>query len=484
LVFGAGFFLLLPRLNLGLRAGLFPGASRAFAQAGLGDRLDLSGNGPIEPNPEVALRITPPPGTNPILDPRWVRGIELLRGITLESVHGQRWEPEVGAPRLNATQDRGSALRRAEFVFAPSRHGLLALPAGLVRWEPADLPLASGPGLSVQWRFLRARSGPVTVVWNPAQAESHEPTLSPRRFERLTSLEPVHEAARRASFQFAPGILPTPQLARVLETRLRGFTYTLDNPSGKAPNPLEDFLDRTRAGHCEYFASAMALMLRARGVPARVVNGYRLGPWIPEGGYFRVSQNEAHSWVEYWDEGWWRTADPTPQGSAAAGPGIQNLGVFERWLDTIRYRWDRYVVRYSDQDQQSGLSWIQGRFQDWEWRWKAPRPSVAWPLGLTAFAWVLWRTRTRWRPAPQGPSRIRTLRPLLVTTRRTAPPQPGETVRTWLLRLGGLRPERSEALQRLADAVDAQAYGPGNTTAPALVKTEAAAWRGWKPTSP
>ncbi len=482
LLLGAGFFVIMPRLTLGLRPRVFLGASRAFGQAGLGDQLDLSGGGPIEPNPEVALRITPPTGIDPMTNPGWARGLELLRGITLEGIRDQRWEPSNHRPGPERPLMAGPTSRQAEFFFTPNSHGILALPLGVLRLEPATLPLVEGAGATIRWQFLRAQSVPVTVIWNPVQAEPLEPRLFPRRLEFLTHLEPRHEAARRASLRYAPQILPVPQLARTLEAALRGFSYTLDNPSGKAANPLEDFLERTRSGHCEYFASSMALMLRARGVPARVVNGYRLGPWIPEGGYFRVSQNEAHSWVEYWHEGRWWTADPTPQGNASAGSSENSLGVMARWFDAVRYRWDRYVVRFSDQDQLQGLSWFQSHVQDWEWHWKAPPRSLTWPLGLVVLAWFLWRTRGQWRPMPQGPGSIRALRPLLASTRRVAPPTPGDTARTWLLRLGALRPDRMEAILRLADAVDEQSYGPGNSAASSLAKAEAACWRGWKPT--
>ena len=306
LLFGTGVFLILPRLNLGLRPGLLLGGTRTLGQAGLGDRLDLSGGGPIEPNPEVAVRIAPPPGLDPRMNPQWSRGLELLPGVTLEAIQGQRWEPaDLTRPPLFAP---GSPAlhRRAEFLFTATPQGILTLPAGLMGLEPPDAPITAGPGASRRWRFPRARTIPLQVTWTSAPVDSREPLLSSRRYDLLTRLEPEHASARRASLRFAPAIRPVPQLARVLETALRQFKYTLDNPSGKAANPLEDFLDRTQAGHCEYFASAMALMLRARGVPARVVNGYRLGPWIPEGGYFRVSQNEAHSWVQYWHEGrWW-----------------------------------------------------------------------------------------------------------------------------------------------------------------------------------
>jgi transglutaminase-like putative cysteine protease len=481
LLFGVGFFVVLPRLNLGFRPGLLMGA-RNLGQAGLGDRLDLSGGGPSEPNPEVAVRITPPSGLDPVREPGQIRGLERLRGITLEAVQGLRWEAAGLTPPLPVALAWHPALRQAEFLYYPSPQGLLVLPAGLVRLDPSEPMIMLGPGASRRWRFLRARLAPVTVTWDPTQTELLEPRLSARRMDLLTQLGPEAEAARRASIRFAPGILATPRLAQVLETALRRFTYTLDNPSGRAANPLEDFLERTQAGHCEYFASALALMLRARGVPARVVNGYRLGPWIPEGGYFRVSQNEAHAWVEYWHEGKWWTADPTPPGATAAASAARGLRAYERWLDAFRYRWDRHVVRFSDKDQQAGLSWLQSQLQDWEWRWRAPSKPVGWTLGLAVLIWALWRSRALWRPASAGPGRIRALRPLLATTRSVAVPEPGDTARTWLQRLGVLRPERVEALQRLADSVDLEAYGGDHPSqsALALAKIEALAWRGWK----
>lgn len=481
LLLSCGFFVIMPRLSLGLRPGAFLGVAQGVGRAGMGDRLDLSGGGPIEPNPEVALRILPPPGTDPLAQPEWARGLLLLRGITLESIQGSRWEPSDLTPPLPFTPAGPGPDATAEFLFSPSPRGILTLPAGVTHLTPAEFILELGPGASIRWRFRRERTAPLTVAWNPALPELREPYLSSRRLEVLTRLEPAHDAARRASLRFTPAILPTRQLAQALEANLRRFAYTLDNPSGKAANPLEDFLERTQSGHCEYFASAMALMLRARGVPARVVNGYRLGTWIPEGGYFRVSQNEAHSWVEYWHEGRWLTSDPTPQGPVAAA-GAKRLGAWERWVDALSFRWERYVVRFSDQDQQAGLSWLQERLQGWQWRWKAPPLSAMLGLGVMVTAWLLWRTRGRWQSPVDSPGRIRALHPLLRVTRAWAPPRPGETARSWLHRLGTLRPERGVALLLLADAVDGLAYGSGNTAASALAKVEAAAWRGWKPT--
>ncbi len=478
LVIGAGIFLLLPRLQAGLRP-TFLGSTSSFAKAGLGDQLDLGLGGPLEANPEVALRIAPAPGT----EPSSIEGLALLPGVFLETVQGQRWLPSELTPPLRSPR-RVGPIFQAEFLYSPNAHGLLALPYGTTALAPAGLPIRAGTGGSWRWLSPRTRTAPVVVTWNPQEPFQVEPRLPLKRLERLTALEPEHNAARRWSLRLAPGILPTPVLARTLETALRGFRYTLENPSGRAANPLEDFLERTQAGHCEYFASALALMLRARGVPARVVNGYRLGPWIPEGGYFRVSQDQAHSWVEYWDEGRWRRADPTPPAVADASLGAASLDLVARWLDALRYRWDRYVVRYSDQDQQAGLSWLQGHLQGWAGHWQRPPMTLSWSVGLLALAWATWRLRNHWRPVPPGPGRIRALRPLLARLRQTAPSQTGETARAWLLRLGSLRPERREALAVLADAVDAEAYGGERHAASTLAKAEAAEWRDWKPPTP
>ncbi len=474
LVIGSGCFLVLPRLQAGLRPS-FLGARGVLGRAGLGDQVDLGQGGPIEASPEVVLRIAPPPGVAPDA----MKGLDLLPGLTLEGVEGQRWVPAELTPPLRRSRRQEASLQ-AEFLFAPSPHGILTLPYGLFALNPPGLPIRPGGGASLRWLYSRVRTVPMQVGWNPEEPQ-FERRLSPRRLDLLTTLSPDHEAARRWSLRLAPGILPVPVLARSLESALRGFRYTLDNPSGRAKNPLEDFLDRTQAGHCEYFASAMALMLRARGVPARVVNGYRLGPWIPEGGYFRVSQDQAHSWVEFWDEGRWRRADPTPAAPAGSGPAYAGLGTLSRWLDALSYRWERYVVRFSDQDQLAGMTWIQERWQGWQWRWTKPPASFSWAVGLLVLSWAAWRTQGYWRSTPAGPGRIRALRPLLIAVRRHSLPKAGDTARTWLLRLADQRPERLAALQQLADAVDTDAYGQGQPAASILAKAEAASWRGWKP---
>ena len=93
----------------------------------------------------------------------------------------------------------------------------------------------------------------------------------------------------------------------------RNFRYTLKLTGTPGRDPLAHFLFETRAGHCEYFASAMAVMLRAIGIPSREVNGFLPGEYNDLGGDYIVRASDAHSWVEaYFPGSGWITFDPTP----------------------------------------------------------------------------------------------------------------------------------------------------------------------------
>jgi hypothetical protein len=465
---GAALFVALPRTTLGLRP--LPALQRRLlgSAAGLGDNLDLAKEGPVQDNESVALRITPLGPLDERGRERMAGQLSLLKGMSLETVKGSRWESSPITPpheglRLRSELE-GSSDPEAEFFLSPSRAGIVPLPYGPL-WlrQPLPMSLRPGEGGSLRWSFIPSSGLPLKVGW---QVREQLPTergglLGERRRALLTATGPEHESARRLSLEWAPEALAPRLLAAKLEGELqRTCTYTLDNPSGGASNPLSHFLEVSHAGHCEYFASALALMLRTRGVPARVAAGYRLGPWIPEGGYFLVTQNQAHAWVEYWDDvsRQWLLADPTPAASMAAADATAMHG-WERAMDALRYRWDRFVVRFSDQDQMEGLSWVQAILGGFTPR--HPR-ILATGLALGVAALLLWRTRRRWQqwlPVPSAPGGIVALRPLLRRTREEAPPAPGETLRAWLLRLCALRPALAPQLRRLADAAEAHVYG-------------------------
>jgi hypothetical protein len=124
------------------------------------------------------------------------------------------------------------------------------------------------------------------------------------------------------------------------------FTYSLEElPSGR--DALERFLFENKKGNCEYYASAMGVMLRMAGVPARLVAGYRGGLYNETGGYYIVQERNAHVWVEVWNEevGVWVRHDPTPAGGADVG--ALELSAFELYMDFLDYQWSKLVVNYS-----------------------------------------------------------------------------------------------------------------------------------------
>ena len=127
------------------------------------------------------------------------------------------------------------------------------------------------------------------------------------------------------------------------------FTYSLRAlPSSK--NPLEDFLFETKSGNCEFFASALAVMLRLNNIPARLVGGYRGGYFNDVGQYYLVPQKYAHAWVEAYvkPKGWVRL-DPTPAvpGSAGFLSGAGGLQNFTILMDTLNYYWYVLVINYN-----------------------------------------------------------------------------------------------------------------------------------------
>jgi transglutaminase-like putative cysteine protease len=126
----------------------------------------------------------------------------------------------------------------------------------------------------------------------------------------------------------------------------KNYTYSLStSPLPEGINPIEDFLFNSKKGYCEHYATAMVLMLRATGIPARIVTGF-LGEEVNEyGDYIIVRQSNAHSWVEAAIDGRWRRFDPTPQVSA------ETPSVLALYLDMLRLNWQRYVVSFSLSDQ-------------------------------------------------------------------------------------------------------------------------------------
>ncbi len=203
-----------------------------------------------------------------------------------------------------------------------------------------------------------------------------------------------------------------PQPDRLAEALLgwfaeQPFHYTLKPPT-LGPDSIDDFLFTSRQGFCAHYAGAMVFVLRAAGIPARVVAGYQGGEFNPDGQYLTVRQFDAHAWVEYWQPGTgWRSVDPT----AAVAPqrieqGLeQALSADEAFLadspmsalryrhvpwinavrlswDNLNYGWQRWVLGYQGQQQLQVLDrWFAG--------WQAPAFVAGLVLALALMAlWI------------------------------------------------------------------------------------------------
>lgn len=133
------------------------------------------------------------------------------------------------------------------------------------------------------------------------------------------------------------------KIARFLRNNYTYSLYLLPPPEGVSQ--IEDFLFNSKKGYCEHYATAMILMLRTVGVPARIVTGFIGGELNEYGGYIIVRQSNAHSWVEAVIEGRWMMFDPTP---AVAVERPSSVTLF---IDMLRMKWDRYIVAFSFSDQ-------------------------------------------------------------------------------------------------------------------------------------
>jgi hypothetical protein len=176
------------------------------------------------------------------------------------------------------------------------------------------------------------------------------------------------------------------ELAERIARRLtRDYSYSLDlSAADPARDPVEDFLFRTRSGHCEFFASAMTLMCRAVGVNARLATGYLAQEPDPAGGYL-VRQCDAHAWCEvYTPSSDWRVFDPSPP---RRRPGDGLLAGLRRLWDSVGFFWRTNVIGYGEADRRG----LFGRLVEWfDW------------VGTSAVTFCVESVRSLWRLVAHG----------------------------------------------------------------------------------
>jgi transglutaminase-like putative cysteine protease len=235
-----------------------------------------------------------------------------------------------------------------------------------------------------------AEGGKSLAALSPDQMKTYlelPPTLSPR----------IRELAHKITDGRA---LPLAKVWAVTEWLRSTHQYTTDlkrNPD--IVDPLEDFLFHESAGHCEYFASATAILLRVAGIPTRYVNGFLGGEWNDMSKHITVRDNRAHSWAEaYLGPMGWVRVDSTPVASR-----VSRMGRLRQAFDSIELFWSRWIIQY-DASRQLDLAKRLGRQLGMDRRgarqtthWQ-PNYRLLTTIALTIGAVVLaWRLRRRWR---------------------------------------------------------------------------------------
>ncbi len=350
LVLAVPLFMLLPRVRAPFIVGR-GGSGLTIEAAGFSDQVTLDSIGRIRGSREVAMRVLEEGSVNPDREMRF-------KAASYDLYQEGTWRrsPVRGnVQRVQGFRFQLSPLRPSHWAtiwLQPIRSSSLPLPVETALVEPrarslqidegGAVSLPTTPSEVVEYRVGLARRAAV-LAGSPPVGGPHDPSLDLRGVTpRITAL-----AAR------VMGQGTADERIRRLESHFtEEYTYTLNFVGRSTENPIEDFLFRYRSGQCEYFASAMVLMLRSQGISARLVTGFLGGEYNPFEGYYIVRENNAHAWVEAYLPGeGWRIFDPTPP---AGRPGEANEGGLllarQAW-DFVLFRWDRYILTFGLYDQ-------------------------------------------------------------------------------------------------------------------------------------
>lgn len=347
LVGGVIFFILFPRLSWNV-AGRRSGPGLLGGTTGMTDRVRLGGGGDIKTSARVVLRarLEPDPGVER-LDRYWV-------GRHFDTFDGREWrgtgQPGEARGRVSLGDPTSGLLQRIELLPAYDSRTLVGL-AQPVYFGPATALGATGarPTQLIKvgseevrfaedanaYSYMASSRGDFPMLEDDqqllAQLRATPPNLDPR--------------VSQLAAQIAGGATEPAEVAGRLERWLRrNRTYTLELP-GEVEDPLADFLFVRKEGHCEHFATALAVMLRSRGVPSRVVGGFFGGERIGE--RYLVRGGDAHAWVEaYSPVRGWMTFDATPESGRGGQPQALVSRLVDAW-ERVEELWRTKVMDYS-----------------------------------------------------------------------------------------------------------------------------------------
>jgi len=364
-------FFVFPRVGLGF---FFSRSRPGPTVAGFSSLVELGHWGTIKDNPTVVARVELPGHAGPLAQPL------RLRGLSFDTYDGRQWSRETrytAHAELSLQRDgrRAAVINEAspeDFtpleqriyleplnadvhpVFGAPRIRSIAVDESLLKqlggnrtrfkqgWPSGDITFSGATDASL---FYTVHSE--LLLQTPpgvADAGVDYPPGVTRLYLQLPDLSPEVEALARSVTRGA--VTPWQKVQAVERFLAQGFEYSLEG--GHDPeDPLADFLLRRKEGHCEYFASAMVVLLRFEGVPARMANGFYGGVWNDFGNYYEVRQGDAHAWVEVYFPGYgWLTFDSTPA-SGMLAPVQEGWGErLRRGFDAAKLQWYKWVVEY------------------------------------------------------------------------------------------------------------------------------------------
>jgi transglutaminase-like putative cysteine protease len=366
-------FFLLPRVG---GAGVGGGLGGVSTFSGFSDSVRLGGIGSIQQNTQIVMRVR-------VENRDKVAGRLKWRGIALDTFDNRTWtrtRPTIRSPRTKGERDL------IQVDYATGRDSLIVQTVYL---EPLDTQVlfslarpvavqANFPTLFVDslGSITFPRSGERSTYKVLSDVELPPPgDLQRDRFPYPADLDNYLQIPKDLDPRIAERAAQVTETAtnrfdaaELIEYHLRNdFGYTLEQKAG-GDQPLADFLFNVREGHCEYFATAMAIMLRTQGIATRVVNGFQEGEYNETADVYVVRQREAHSWVEVYfpGEDVWVPFDPTPAGGQ--NPGGESAGIYakmNKYLEALEMIWIQYFVAFDNQEQRTLFTSIRQGVSDY-----------------------------------------------------------------------------------------------------------------------
>jgi transglutaminase-like putative cysteine protease len=360
-------------------------ASAGQPTTGFGKNVELGGFGTIREDPTVVLRVS---GPAEALGPTGMASIR-MRGTSFDLYDGRTWQRSNGGT-LALRHDYGSYPivrhpdRQRDFeykvvldrldesvVFLPEGAVALTVPPRIAKGRDRTRSIRASQGFEFRYEETDEQGLNYSVFVSRDRREWHKGGITAIEAERMLKiprgLERVVALANR--------VVGNAKNDREKATRILNFLrdsgqyrYSLTLPNTEGRNPLDVFLLEAKSGHCEYFSTAMAIMLRAVGVPTRNVTGFLGGSYNRYGEYYALRRADAHSWLEAWIDDRWVTLDPTPPARDAVGPPPSVLSPLRDFLDAVKTRWARQVVGYNLRTQSDAVRKAFGlwyKFRGW-----------------------------------------------------------------------------------------------------------------------